>query len=83
MDEADFVGVHGVDGEHVPVHGDNLFRADLLGHLECFPDGHVADDAAPTAKEVVLVDRQESGVDGAVAISASMISWRAEVSPAR
>ncbi|TLD46005.1 MAG: hypothetical protein FAZ92_01726 [Accumulibacter sp.] len=65
MDEADFVGVHGVDGEHVPVDGNDLFRADFPGHLECFPDGHVAYDAAPTAKEIVLVHREESGVDRA------------------
>jgi hypothetical protein len=48
------------------MHGDNLFGADFAGKLKRFADRHVADDAAPTTEEVVFVNRQESGVNGAV-----------------
>lgn len=65
MDEANFIRVDGVGGEHVPVDGNYLFDADFFGELERLADGHVADDAAAATEEVVLVDREEGGVDGA------------------
>ncbi|MBK8129396.1 MAG: hypothetical protein IPK53_10925 [bacterium] len=34
--------------------------------MKRFSDRHVADDAAPTTKEVVFVNRHESGVNGTV-----------------
>lgn len=65
MDEANFIRVDGVGGEHVPVDGNYLFDADFFGELKRLADGHVADDAAAATEEVVLVDREEGGVDGA------------------
>lgn len=65
VDEANFVRVDGVGGEHVPVDGNHLFDADFFGELERLADGHVADDAAAATEEIVLVDRKEGGMDRA------------------
>ena len=64
MDVPDLARVHGVDGEHIPVHGNDLTRTDLNRELKGFAHRHITNDSTPSTEKVVLVDGQKRRMNG-------------------